>query len=50
MKNVKFIYMKNNYEIILKDNNLTFYNLLNKFSSVINIETKQLNFLYTANI
>ena len=46
MKNVKFIYMKNNYEIILKENNLTINNLLNKFSSIINIEIKKLYFLY----
>ena len=38
--------MKNNYEIILKENNLTINNILNKFSSIINIEIKQLYFSY----
>ena len=46
MEVVKFIYMKNNYEIKLKENNLTINNLLNKFSSMINIEIKQLYFSY----
>ncbi len=46
MEVVKFIYMKNNYEIKLKDNNLAINNLLNKFASIINIEIKQLYFSY----
>ncbi len=38
--------MKNNYEIKLKENNLTINILLYKFASIINIEINQLYFSY----
>ena len=46
MENVKFIYMKNKYEIKLAGNNLTINNIINKFASILNIDIKQLYFIY----
>ena len=46
MEKVKFIYMKNKYEIKLTENNLTINILLNKFVSILDIEIKQLYFIY----
>ena len=46
MEKVKFIYMKNKYEIKLTEKNLTINILLNKFVSILNIEIKQLYFIY----
>ena len=46
MSKIKFIYMKNIYEIKYNKNDLTINNLLCKYSSLINIPNDQLYFLY----
>ena len=46
MSKVKFIYMKNIYEIKYNKNDLTINNLLYKYSLLINIPNDQLYFLY----
>ena len=46
MSKIKFIYMKNIYEIKYNKNDLTINNLLFKYSSLINIPNEQLYFLY----
>ena len=46
MENVKFVYMKNIYEIKLTGNDMTINNLLNKFVYVLNIDIRQLYFIY----
>ena len=46
MSKIKFIYMKNIYEIKYNKNDLTINNLLFKYSSLINIPNDQLYFLY----
>ena len=46
MSKIKFIYMKNIYEIECKEKDLSILNLLSKYSSIINIHFNQLFFLY----
>ena len=45
MKNVKFIYMNNKYEMKLTQQSVTINYLLNKFVSIINIDIKKLYFI-----
>ena len=46
MLNIKFIYMKNIYEIKYKEKDLSIENLLFKYSSIINIHYNDLLFLH----
>ena len=46
MENVRFIYMKNKYQIKITEKIITINNLLNKFASILNIEIKQLYFIF----
>ena len=46
MPKIKFIYMKNIYEIKYNKNESSINNLLYKYSSIINIDIKQLYFFY----
>ena len=46
MLKIKFIYMKNIYEIKYNKNDLSINNLLFKYSSIINIHINQLYFSY----
>ena len=46
MSKIKFIYMKNIYEMKYNNNDLSINNLLSKYSLIININIDQLYFLY----
>ena len=46
MKNVRFIYMNNNYEIKVNNENMIINNLLYKYVSILKKEIKQLYFIY----
>ena len=46
MSKIKFIYMKNIYEIKYNKNELSINNMLFKYSSIININIDQFYFLY----
>ena len=46
MVNIKFIYMNNIYRIIIKENDLSIENLLNKYASIINIDINNLVSIY----
>ena len=49
MSAIKFIYMKNIYEIQCKQKDLSIQYLLNSYSSIINIDINELFFLYKGN-
>ena len=49
MSNIKFIYMKNIYEIKYNEKDLSIKNLLLKYSSIIDININELLFLYKGN-
>ena len=46
MSKIKFIYMKNIYEMKYIEKDLSILNLLSKYSSIININFNELLFLY----
>ena len=50
MPKIQLIYMRKNFEIISKDNSMTFQILLNKFSSILNKNINSLYFLYNGKI
>ena len=46
MSEIKFIYMKNIYEIKNNKNDISILDLLSQYSSIININLNELLFLY----
>ena len=50
MSIIKFIYMKNIYEMKSKEKDLSIQSLLLKYSSIINIDISELNFMYKGKI
>ena len=49
MKKVLFIYMKNKYEMNIQNKNITLYETIIKYSSLIDKDLKKLYFLYNGN-